>query len=99
MTLKRTPETVLLALWRVMVLLPPTFALAVSVYGDFAYTLNEEGQAVVTHYGGRDQNVELPWNIQVKMVTEIDTETFVGNSSIKTVKLPIGMTVIREKAF
>lgn len=97
--MKRNPKTVLLALWLAMALLLSSFALADSVYGDFTYVLNEEGQAVIIHYGGRDQNVELPWNIQGKIVAEIGAEAFAGNTSIKTVKLPIGVTVIRESAF
>lgn len=97
--MKRKVVALLLALGIAIILLLPYCALADSVYGDFAYVLNGEGQAVITHYSGREQNVELPWNIQGKMIAEIGVEAFAGNTSIRTVKLPIGVTVIRENAF
>ena len=95
----RKPGIEFLALWLAVMLLLPCCALADSAYGDFVYILNTDGQAVITHYTGRDKNVELPWNIEGKMVAEIGPEAFAGNTTIETVKLPIGVTVIREKAF
>ncbi len=97
--MKRNPKPALLALWLAIALLLPAFALADSVYGDFAYVLNEEGRAVVTHYTGKERNVKIPWNFQEKMVAEIGPEAFAGNTAIETVELPVSVTVIRENAF
>lgn len=77
----------------------PLCALADTAFGDWTYTLNPDGQAVITHYSGKQGNVDLPWNIQGHMVGEIGMEAFAGNGHIETVKLPVGVSVIRENAF
>lgn len=80
-------------------LLLPCAALADESFGDWTYTLNADGQAVVTRYNGRQTDVSLPWNIKGHMVGEIGRAAFAGNTTIESVKLPAGVTVIREDAF
>lgn len=82
-----------------ILLCQPAISLADTSFGDFTYTLTPSGQAVITAYTGKDKAVELPWNIQGHMVVEIGPGAFMGNGSIEQVKLPVGVTVIRENAF
>lgn len=74
-------------------------ALADSVCGDWAYTLNEAGQAVVTRYLGSQRDVELSWNLDKRLVVEIGEEAFAGNAAVRSVKLPAAIRVIRMNAF
>ncbi len=97
--MNRATQFMLLSICLCALALYPCFALADTVFGNWAYTLNNEGQAVITHYNGWEKNVSLPWNLQGKLVAEIGPEAFSGNRAIETVKLPIGVTVIRENAF
>ena len=83
----------------IILLCIPMISLADMNYGDWAYIMDPSGQVVITRYTGKDQNVEIAWNIRGHMVTEIGREAFAGNAAVETVKLPIGVSVIRENAF
>lgn len=74
-------------------------AWAETVFGSWVYTLNDEGRAVVVRYSGSEREVELPWNLQGHLVTEIGPEAFAGNTAMESITLPVGVTVIRENAF
>ena len=74
-------------------------ALADTISGDWAYSLNESGQAVVTRYLGSDREVELKWKLDDHMVVEIGEEAFAGNRAIHSVKLPVSLKIIRMNAF
>ena len=64
----------------------------------FEYDLLEDGKARVTGYRGGAAEVEIPWNLDGHMVTEIGAEAFAG-SAVRSVQLPVGVRVIRTGAF
>ncbi len=74
-------------------------SLADESYGKWSYTVNEDGQAIITAYNGNETDVELTWNINGYTVVEIGEGAFMGNKTIQSVKLPIGVSVIRMDAF
>lgn len=82
-----------------LLLLCSCAALADESYGKWSYTVNEDGQAIITAYNGNETDVDLAWNINGCMVVEIGEEAFMGNKTIQSVKLPIGVSVIRMDAF
>lgn len=73
-------------------------AMAESRSGDWLYTLNDEGQAIITRYTGTARDVKLPWQLNSHLVSEIGEEAFAG-TMVKTVSLPVGVTIIRWGAF
>ena len=76
-----------------------TEALADMKYGDWTYVLNDNGQIVITGYSGKDRNLAIPWNLDGRLVVEIGPGAFMNNGAIESVKLPIGVTILREDAF
>ena len=83
----------------IAVLLLAGTALADNVSGDWSYTINADGQAIVTRYLGSQRDVELKWNLDDHMVVEIGEEAFAGNRTIRSIKLPVSVKVIRMNAF
>ncbi len=67
--------------------------------GDVVYEINHDGTAIITAYTGNSTELNISWNIDGHMVTEIGENAFRGNQSIRSVTLPIGVRVIRESAF
>ena len=82
-----------------VLLLSSGIALADTISGDWAYTLNENGQVIITHYLGSQRDVVLNWNLDKRMVVEIGEEAFAGNTSVRSVTLPVGVRIIRMNAF
>ncbi len=82
-----------------LVMLIPWTAQADTVFGSFTFALTPSGQAIITRYTGKEKNPEMPWHIQGHMVVEIGSEAFAGNNAVETVKLPVGVSIIRENAF
>lgn len=80
-------------------LLLPVIALADQVSGDWQYTLNEDNQAIITRYLGRAREVNLPWQVDNHLICEIGEEAFAACTTVQSVKLPVGVTVIRFGAF
>ncbi len=71
----------------------------VGAVSEFTYTLKEDGTAIITKYSGHAAEVEVHWNLDGHMVTEIGAGAFAENTAIQKVKLPVGVLVIREEAF
>ena len=67
--------------------------------GSFAYQLKDDGTAIVTGYTRRAGEVNIGWNLDGHMVTEIGEGAFMGNLTVTSVTLPVGVKVIRESAF
>lgn len=82
-----------------LLLLCSCAALADESYGKWSYTVNDSGQAIITAYNGYDADVDLAWNINGYTVVEIGEAAFMGNQNIQSVKLPIGVSIIRMDAF
>ena len=77
--------------------------LAVSAFAqteaDFTVTLTSDSTgAVITGYTGRTAQVRIPATIQGMPVREIGDSAFI-NSSITSVVIPEGVTIIRRSAF
>lgn len=76
----------------------------VLTYGDYDYTILEDGTVEIAKYNGTDEVVEIPSEIDGKAVTSIgahvfdeyDSEEFVKVTSIV---IPDSVTVIKEFAF
>lgn len=67
--------------------------------GGLQYEVKADGTAVVTGYDGLAAEVEIPWSLGGRMVTEIGESAFAGQQGIRSVRLPIGVRVIRRSAF
>lgn len=81
------------------VLLLPAATLAEALSGDWQYTLNDEGRAIVVRYMGNAREVQMPWNLDGHIIVEIGEEAFANNTRLRSVKLPVGVSVIRMNAF
>ena len=72
--------------------------------GDFNYSVNEDGETVtVRGYVGKDTEAVIPSTLGGKKVTKIGYSAFGGHyaysSSLESVVIPEGVTVIDEMAF
>lgn len=68
-------------------------------YQDYQYSYTEDGSGIVIEkYNGTAENVEVPSKINGKQVTTIGL-AFYGNTTIKSVRLPEGITTIPMHAF
>lgn len=81
------------------ILLLPAAALAEALSGDWQYTLNDEGRAIVVRYLGNSKELQMPWNLDGHIIVEIGEEAFAHNTTLRSIKLPVGVTVIRMNAF
>ncbi len=72
--------------------------LSFTVYADFLY---EQADGEITIIGAENisENVEIPSKIDGIPVTKIGTRAFMGNNSIKTLKIPNSILEIEEGAF
>lgn len=71
----------------------------VLVSGDYSYTVNGDGTAVITAYSGGSTDVTVPSELDGHQVTVIGREAFMGNEQIKVVKLPDSVRTIGSRAF
>ena len=98
----RRLRAVLLAL---MVLFPCLFACAsaeqvgIPSFGDFLYSLQADGTAVITGYTGPGGDVSIPADLGGAAVTAIGAEAFRGNNSLARVTLPGTVTELGDYAF
>lgn len=97
--MKKNPLLTLLCILTCLLLFLPGLAIADHVSGDWQYTLNEEGQAIVTRYQGTQSELKMPWNLDGHVIVEIGEEAFSGNSALQSIQLPVGVKVIRMNAF
>ncbi len=67
-------------------------------YGDFRYTVGEEG-VYITEYTGASKEVQIPQKIEDKSVVGIDAEAFWYKSDIVTIELPDTLVAIGSRAF
>ena len=69
------------------------------VCGDFTYTLNDSGEAVITGYSGNDLELTVPDKVDEYPVTEIGAKAFYGRYNLTTVTLPEGLQSIERCVF
>lgn len=67
-------------------------------YGDFSYTVKEDGTVEITGYDGTETDVEIPSEIDGMSVTGIGASAFFG-SNIQKVIMPDTITYIEYQAF
>lgn len=67
--------------------------------GDFTYTVNAAGGAVVVKYEGSEASLTVPSTLGGKTVVEIGHDAFRNDTALKAVSIPDTVAVIGERAF
>ena len=68
-------------------------------YGDFEYSVLDDGTVGITKYTGNAENVDIPGEIDGKKVIRIGNSAFVDCTELTSVTIPDGVTDIRWRAF
>ena len=68
-------------------------------YGDFEYSVFDDGTVTITNYNGSAEKVDIPEMIDGKSVTEIGWSAFKDCESLKNVTIPDSVTSIGDSAF
>ncbi|SEK73529.1 leucine-rich repeat protein [Ruminococcus albus] len=71
----------------------------VLTYGDFKYTLLEDGTAEIRSYEGKNTKVEIPAEVDGVAVTSIGYAAFHYNTSIVSVSMPDSITTMDREVF
>ena len=67
--------------------------------GNFTYSENGNGNITLTKYNGKETSPELPSVIDGKTVAAVGESCFAGNTSVKKIVLPDGISEIGDYAF
>ncbi len=67
--------------------------------GDYKYTLNEDGSAVITRYKGKAKNLTIPSELEGHTVKCIGDSAFRRCDSLTSITLPDSVTSIGDSAF
>ena len=70
---------------------------AVLTYGDYNYTVLDDGTVEITNYIGDDSMVTMPTYINGKVVSSVGSYAF--GESLTSVKLPEKLSIVKECAF
>ena len=68
-------------------------------YGNYSYTVLNNGTVGITYYNGDAKTVNIPASIDGKKVTAIGTGAFECKSKLTLVTIPNGVTTIGKEAF
>ncbi len=68
-------------------------------YGDYEYTLLDDGTVEITGYTGSATELEIPSKIDGKKVTSIGNTSFLGCKTFTSVTIPDSVTSIGEHTF
>ena len=68
-------------------------------YGNFEYSVRDDGTVEITGYSGSVEKVDIPEKIDGKSVTRIGDRAFYDCSSLASIMLPDGVTSIGDWAF
>jgi hypothetical protein len=71
----------------------------VLTFGDYKYTLLEDGTVEIVKYTGSDADIEIPGEINDAAVTSIGEEVFEHCETIKSIVIPDGVKTIGNYAF
>lgn len=69
------------------------------VSGDYIYEFDENDNATITSYTGKEKNLTIPTQLDGKNVIKIDEKAFQGNTYIENLNIPEGITYIGGQAF
>lgn len=72
---------------------------AALTYGDYNYTVLDDGTVEITKYAGSDKEVVIPSTVNGKKVTSIGEKAFYFCESLTKVTIPNSVTSIGEDAF
>lgn len=67
--------------------------------GDYVYSLNEDGSAVIVRYEGTESDLQIPAELDGHPVAAIGMTAFKYNESLVSVTIPEGVLEIGESAF
>ena len=68
-------------------------------YGDFQYSVLDDGTVEITDYNGSAEKVDIPEKIDGKSVTSIGDYAFDDCESFKSITIPDSVTSIGDSAF
>lgn len=68
-------------------------------YGDYEYSVDDEGNATITRYNGNESDVVVPSQIDGHTVTKLKQYLFAREESLKSVSIPEGVTAIDKYVF
>ena len=68
-------------------------------YGDFKYTLNEDGSYKIKAYIGNQETVIIPTEINDKPVVTIGESAFLNAETLKTIDIPSSIKTLEYAAF
>ena len=69
------------------------------ICGDFYYTLDDNGNAILRYYSGNESNLILPTKLNDHCVIEIFKNTFIQNDSLTSLTVPGTIKTIDSEAF
>ena len=68
-------------------------------YGDFEYSVLDDGTVEITDYNGSAEKVDIPKTIDGKSVTSIGDYAFIGCTNLTSITIPDSVTGIGRSAF
>ncbi|SDB36726.1 Leucine rich repeat-containing protein [Ruminococcaceae bacterium FB2012] len=74
-------------------------SVSAEMYGDFEYTVLDDGTAEITKYNGTDAKVDIPGEIDGKKVTSIGEFAFSKCTSLTDIVIPDSVKNISSNAF
>ncbi|MBQ9376127.1 MAG: leucine-rich repeat protein [Ruminococcus sp.] len=82
-----------------MVTILPVMTVSAETYGDYEYTVIEDGTVEITKYNGSATTLDIPSEIDGKAVTQIGKYSFASNNTVKNISFPDSLENILEYAF
>lgn len=75
------------------------FSAVANINGDYQYSVQEDGTAIITKYTGYDFDVEIPYQLDKHVVSAIGSNAFADCNLLKTLILPGDLKQIGNSAF
>lgn len=82
-----------------MVSVLPIFTATAETYGDYEYTVLDDGTVEITKYNGTATELVIPSEIDSMSVTSIGDSAFEENGTITNITIPDSVTTIGNYAF
>ena len=68
-------------------------------YGNFWYDILDDGTVEIMNYSGREENVDIPAEIDGKSVTSISNGAFLNRTNLTSITIPNSVTSIGFRVF